>query len=190
MRNIAGYTNNFSSCNSFVHAVFFWSSLALLLGSFAPYCLAWEAEVLHVHDGDSLIVRRLPFGKKVRVRLQGIDAPEMKTDNWPPQPYCIRSRDFARSLMPVGITVTLQVLGKDQYDRTLAGNVVLPDGRSVQEEMIKAGMAWVYTRYCRDCKNLRVLEQSAKEERRGLWRELDSKRKPVAPWRWRQISKW
>ena len=153
---------------------------------FTSAVLAWEAEVLYVHDGDSLFVRKIATGEKLRVRLQGVDAPEMKTDHWPPQPFCVRSRNFARQLMPVRSRVDIRGNGKDQYGRVLAEAVVLPDGRRVQEELLKAGMVWVYRNYCRDCDSWKKLEKEASGARRGLWRDLDSGRKPVPPWRWRR----
>ena len=163
-------------------AFLFLLGIALLSGRIS---LAWEAEVLHVHDGDSIFVRKLATGEKLRIRLQGIDAPEMKTDHWPPQPFCVRARNFARQLMPVKSRVGIRDQGRDQYDRVLAETVTLADGRIVQEEMLKAGMAWVYRRYCIECAGWKTLEKDARDARRGLWRDVDSGRKPVPPWLWR-----
>jgi len=43
----------------------------------AVAALAWEAEVIRVVDGDTLVVRRIDNDAQTRIRLYGIDAPEM-----------------------------------------------------------------------------------------------------------------
>ncbi len=46
-------------------------------------------------------------------------------------------------------TVTVQVVDRDRYGRTV-GEVLLPDGRSLNRELVKAGFAWWYWRYTPD----------------------------------------
>lgn len=43
-------------------------------------------------------------------------------------------------------TVTVQVVTTDRYGRTV-GEVVLPDGRSLNQEVVRAGYAWWYRQY-------------------------------------------
>jgi endonuclease YncB( thermonuclease family) len=66
--------------------------------------------------------------------LHGIDTPE-KT-----QPFGTGARQFAGELV-FGQTVTVQVHDTDRYGR-LVGEVMLPDGRSLNRELVKAGLAW------------------------------------------------
>ena len=65
---------------------------------------------------------------------------------------------------------------RDRYDRRLA-EVLLPDGRSLTQELIKAGLAWWFRKYSKDPR-LGELEQQAWVAQRGLW--IDQH--PVPPW--------
>ena len=60
-----------------------WRRVALVFGVLlALPALAvqeWEARVQYVVDGDTLWVTRAESGKRVKLRLRGMDAPE-----WPP----------------------------------------------------------------------------------------------------------
>jgi endonuclease YncB( thermonuclease family) len=60
--------------------------------------------------------------------------------------------------------------------------IILPDGRNLNQELVPAGLAWWYERYARRETVLRDLEQEARDAKRGLW----SDRNPVAPWDWRK----
>lgn len=150
----------------------------LCLGSAA---WGWEGTVVAVSDGDSLALRTVHSGKRVSVRLYGIDCPELGGRTRLAQPYGRKAAAFTRGLA-LGMRVSVTERGKDSYGRTLAGVVTLPDGRVLQEELLRAGLAWVYTRYCTDCTRWKELERDARAQKRGLWRDD----RPVPPWRWRQ----
>jgi len=81
----------------------------------------------------------------------------------------------------------VQVRDIDRYGRTV-GEVVLPDGRSLNRELVRAGLAWWYQHYAPHDQDLERLEQQARAARRDLWADKD----PVAPWEWRraQRSQW
>lgn len=77
----------------------------------------------------------------------------------------------------------LRVRGLELTARRLArtiGDVTLPDGRILNQELIRAGLAWWYEKYSKDTA-LRDLEEEARHAKRGLWIYPD----PVAPWEWR-----
>ncbi len=74
-----------------------------------------------------------------RVRLYGIDAPEMGQD------FGRRSKQFASDMVH-GQTVTLRVRDVDRYGRTVA-EVMLGD-RSLNGALVAAGLAWVFPQYC------------------------------------------
>ena len=59
--------------------------------------------------------------------------------------------------------------------------IILPDGRNLNRELVRAGLAWWYQRYARRETVLQDLEQEARDAKRGLWSEP----KPVALWEWR-----
>jgi len=139
---------------------------ALLLALVLP---AWaqQARVASVHDGDTL---RLEGGQ--RVRLWGIDAPELK------QAYGVQARDHLAHLVE-GRAVVLQPHGEDRYGRLLA--VVVVAGRSVNEDLLSAGLAWWFKKYTPGEVRYEQLEARARARRVGLW----AQRSPEAPWDFR-----
>jgi micrococcal nuclease len=126
--------------------------------------------VVGVADGDTITVLRDHRG--VTVRLAGIDAPEKR------QAYGRRAKEYAASLA-FGKTVTVRVTGRDRYARLVA-EVMLPDGRNLNQELVRAGFAWWFRKYSRDM-TLAHLEEEAREGRRGLWADPS----PEAPWSYR-----
>ena len=73
----------------------------------------------------------------------------------------------------------IEAADHDRYARIVA-DVRLPDGRSLNREMVRAGLAWSYRRYSND-PELAGLEAEARAARLGLWADPH----PVAPWAWR-----
>ena len=63
--------------------------------------------------------------------------------------------------------------------------MILPDGRVLNRELVKAGFAWWYRKYAPGNKALEQLEREAQEAKRGLWAEPE----PVPPWEWRIMRK-
>ena len=57
------------------------------------------------------------------------------------------------------------------------------DNKSLNQEMIFSGFAWVYPKYCKDliCQNWSRLEAVARENKVGLWRDVHA----VPPWEFR-----
>ncbi len=133
-------------------------------------------KVVGVSDGDTITVLT-PDKTQIRVRLYGIDAPESHQD------FGTRSKQFA-SNMVFGKTVTLQIHDTDRYGRTVAEVII--DGRSLNEELVKSGMAWVYPQYCRvsKCIQWNRYEAAARAEKVGLW----SHPNPVPPWEFRRTG--
>jgi endonuclease YncB( thermonuclease family) len=120
---------------------------ASILALFLLYALAgtagervlatYTAPVVHIADGDTITV--LHDRQRVRIRFWGIDAPEM-AQAWGPE-----AKQFTAARVE-GQTVTLQVHDTDRYGRTVA-EVILPDGRSLNRELVRAGLAWWYRHY-------------------------------------------
>ncbi len=115
-------------------------------------------------------------GKGERIRLHGVDCPEKR------QAFGNRAKQFTSNLV-FAKTVTVQVLDRDRYGRTV-GVVLLPDGRSLNHELVRAGLAWMYRRYTND-QSLSDLEEEARVARRGLWADPHA----VPPWEWRARRK-
>ncbi len=62
------------------------------------------------------------------------------------------------------------------FGRTLA-DVILPHGRSLNQELVRAGYAWWFHRYWTD-RTLEALAAEARAARRGLWADWH----PLPPW--------
>jgi micrococcal nuclease len=93
------------------------------------------------------------------VRLQGIDAPELR------QPFGSRSRDELSALVK-GKPVTLIEHGRDKYGRTL-GNVIV-GSVDANANQVAAGMAWQYERFDKS-QELADAQKVAWAARMGLW---------------------
>jgi len=128
--------------------------------------------VVALTDGDTLDV--LHHGTVQRVRLWGIDAPEAK------QPFGARAREFAADLV-FAKEVRVRVRGIDRYKRTL-GEILMPDGRNLGHDLLRAGLAWWYVQFATNEHSLADLEPEARAARRGLWSESGA----VPPWEWRK----
>ncbi|EHL99403.1 nuclease-like protein [Acetobacteraceae bacterium AT-5844] len=143
----------------------------LLIAAIPAWAEELRGRVVAIADGDTLTLLTAER-RQMRIRLHGIDAPERR------QPFGTRARE-ALSELAFRKEVRVVVMDVDRYGRTVgriyAGSV------DVNAEMVRQGMAWVYTRYNRD-PELPRLEAEAKAARRGLWRDA----KPVPPWEWRR----
>lgn len=138
-----------------------------------PAGTVWEGECVGVTDGDTLKVLR-EGAHEVRIRLNGIDAPEKA------QPYGSRAKRQLSGLV-FGKRVRVHVVDHDRYGRTVA-EVRTQDGRSANEEQVRAGCAWWYRQYAPKETRLEALETEARAARRGLWADKE----PIAPWEWRK----
>src|SRR2546425_10646259 len=86
--------------------------------------------------------------------------------------------------MVFGKVVRVEVKDFDRYGRTVA-DVILPNGRVLNQELVAAGLAWWYRQYAPHDDKLRKLEDSARREKRGLWADPN----PVPPWCYRKQKK-
>ena len=146
--------------------------IALLALLCVPAALAetFNAKVIAVLDGDTLLVLR--GGAKVKVRMANIDAPEKD------QAFGMQSRQsLADMVFKKQVSISSQAV--DQYGRVVG--LVTLDGRNVNEEQVKRGMAWEYSHFHSD-KGYIALQKTAQQSRSGLW----SQGNPQAPWLWRK----
>lgn len=126
-----------------------------------------QATVAGHYDGDTL---RLADDR--RVRLLGIDTPEMNYRKGTPQPLAQRALQRTRSLLPQGGPVRLarDRQAQDRYGRLLAHAYTL-DGTSVGETLLREGLAVSFILppnvALADC--LLAAERQARQARRGLW---------------------
>jgi len=156
----------------------FLSLFALLILSAPLFSLAadtFTGKVVGVSDGDTIKVMR--EGRAVKVRLQGIDCPEKK------QAYGTRAKQYT-SHMAFGNKVTVQIKDYDRYGR-IVGEVILPDGSSLNKELVYVGLAWWYRKYAPNDRTLKALEAGAREAKRGLWADKN----PIPPGEWRKSKR-
>jgi endonuclease YncB( thermonuclease family) len=90
----------------------------------ALYAEDFAGKVVAISDGDT--IRVMHNGTPERIRLWGIDCPEMK------QPFGTRAKQFTGDLA-FGQVVTVKVRDIDRYKRTVA-EIILPDGRNLNQE--------------------------------------------------------
>ncbi len=152
-------------------------SLALVI---ALLCGAWPAQagtfsvvnesrwvrVAYIYDGDTF-----KTAKGERIRLLGINAPEIRHGSEPGQVMGNAATRALTSLI-AGKTVrlTFDRQRRDIYGRTLA-QVWLRDGTWVDGDMVRRGFAHVYTftPNLRWAKRLIALERTARKRRLGIW---------------------
>jgi endonuclease YncB( thermonuclease family) len=121
-----------------------------------------------VVDGDTI---ELSDGR--RVRLLGINTPEIGHDDGPPEPFAEPAKTFLESLASPGTRVKLRLDSEreDRYGRQLA-HVFLRGGVNVQAELLAAGLAMTLVvppnLWNRDC--YARLEHAARAAQRGIWR--------------------
>ncbi|MFH0340701.1 MAG: thermonuclease family protein [Chromatiales bacterium] len=112
---------------------------------------------------------------QIKVRLAEIDAPEKR------QPFGTRSKQ-AMSDLVFGKTVGVVAVDRDRYGRTVGQ--VFTEGGNINERMVRLGYAWGYRKYAEN-QMLFGFERTAREARRGLWRDPN----PVPPWECRRYAK-
>jgi endonuclease YncB( thermonuclease family) len=146
----------------------------------------FTAKVLRVVDGDTVHVED-EAGKKFKVRLTGIDAPEKN------QSYGLASTYHLRELLLNKVVFLKSKPRKgmpysvDRYKRVLAK--IILDGRDVNLSQVLSGYAWHFKRYqkqqtLKDRELYSQAEIDAKKNELGLWGE----KKPIAPWKWRKMK--
>jgi micrococcal nuclease len=151
--------------------VFFLLLPGLLAGSASA---AETGIVTEVVDGDTLRVRTAGSAEAVTVRLIGIDAPERSHPSLGKEFFSDEAASHLASLCR-GKTVRMEKDAEetDKYDRLLR-YVFLPppDGRLLNEEMLRAGMARAYTRFPFSRKvAFLAAEGGARREGTGLWKD-------------------
>ncbi len=152
----------------------------LVIGSltFLPYpSVAGQqhsVKVTKIIDGDT--IRVIFKSKSIKVRLWGIDTPEYY------QAYSRAAKKFTTRLVK-NTSVQLEIKDWDDYGRMIA-SVTMADGRSLNEELLKNGFAWVHIYYCKEaiCNKWYGYEKRARNNRIGLWRDPS----PVPPWVWKR----
>ncbi len=131
--------------------------------------------VITVHDGDTVSV--IIDKKREKVRLIGIDAPEIGQKPWGEE-----ARNFLEGLLKSSdwkVRLEYDVDRRDKYGRILA-YLWTADGKMINLLMAKNGYAMLFTfppniKYVNE---LRAAQQEASNKRAGIWREKGLKERP------------
>ena len=161
----------------------------LALSSFAARAAtqSFDARVVGVADGDTITVLDAN-NVQHRIRLAGIDAPEMG------QPFSGRSKQSLRRMV-MGRNVRIEWDEQDRYGRLVGKAWVTPAGINCRQEpcpktldagraQLTVGLAWHYLEKHQDEEDglaYEFDETEARARRAGLWSQPD----PIAPWDWR-----
>lgn len=132
-------------------------------------------KVTKVHDGDTLSV--LISNREEKIRLIGIDAPELGQEPW--------GRKAKRKLQDIirktdkTVRIELDVDERDKYGRLLA-YLWAKDGRLVNEEMVRSGYALLYTipPNVKYVDRLRKAQEMASKKKVGIWGEKGLEDRP------------
>ena len=155
--------------------------MAVALTARADYLIA---NVVQVHDGDTITVSlagsAASRGKPrlVRVRLNGIDAPELA------QPCGVQSRDHLAAAV-LNKQVMLTTVTMDRYGRIVAK--VTSNGIDECLDQLNAGAAWLYSQYLGSLTNADKplyikAAADAHEQHVGLW----ARDGQIPPWDFRK----
>lgn len=149
----------------------------LLLGVGLTPATAETVKVVGVYTGDTFAVERQ--GEEVKVRLYGVDAPVAG------QHGNVSSKRFLKRLIQ-GLTLQMNVVGRDVFDTPLA--IAVREGKesSVNAAIVSQGYAWVNPQTCslEPCEQWKRLESQARKLKLGIWSGFDL----VPPWEFRQAQ--
>lgn len=145
---------------------------------------AGEFKVTRVYDGNTLQAEGHDI--EIEIRLVGIDAPETsKGKRKTGQPYSQKAKEYLAALV-LNRTVDVKGYGMGPYNRILG--VIHLNGKNVNLEMVKAGLAEVYRGLAPHKFKLLPYWQAEKQARdklRGMWALGD---KYISPKDWRRLQ--
>lgn len=132
------------------------------------------AIVARVIDGDTV---QLVGGR--RVRLIGVDTPEIDDSRRPVEQFALEAAEFVRRMVErKRVRLEFDWERTDKYGRTLA-YLYLEDGTFVNAEIVRQGFGFAYTRFpFKYLDEFRALEREAREAGRGFWGAASSEAKP------------
>ncbi|MEH6649043.1 MAG: thermonuclease family protein [Motiliproteus sp.] len=144
----------------------FWSTSSRAQSCPPPQSVQ-TVSIATVFDGDTV---RLNDGRKVR--LIGINTPELGRDGKPDQPLARQAKAALEQLLQGQSDLQLQPgqQSHDRYGRLLA-HLYLHDGTNLEAQLLKRGLGFAISippnLKLRDC--LRHAEQQARQQQRGVW---------------------
>jgi micrococcal nuclease len=135
--------------------------------------LVLSGTVERVVDGDTFVAR--VGGRRIRVRLLGVDAPETAVGRGSAECYGVEATDATRSILPRGARIVMRTDAtqgrEDRFGRLLAEVALAGDTRTVNESLVASGSAKVFRGdgQARLQPSLREEERRARRNGLGLW---------------------
>jgi len=152
--------------------IFLFTVHASIFPSFAssqnnPHPRSLHVVVVKVSDGDT-IQGETPEKTKLKIRLYGIDAPEITHGNIPGQPMGEESLVVLKNKL-LNKEVRVDILDVDRYRRIVA--MLWLGNRNINLEMVKEGYAEAYREYLKDPYRQTFMdaEREAKAAKKGIW---------------------
>ncbi len=162
--------------------------LIIILFSISTYIYGdFNAQVVRIVDGDTIQVID-SNGIKFKIRLLGIDTPELKQRFGYESSLSLKKIIDGKSVIIISKTEKNKPYTLGRYKRII-GKIIL-NGKDINLEMVQKGMAWHYKKYIKsqnveDRQSYNNAEQDARLNKIGLWSDVN----PVAPWEWRKLNK-
>lgn len=122
-------------------------------------------------DGDTISV--IYKGNKESVRFLLVDSPETSHPRLGEQPFGQEAKKYTRNLVENANKLELEFdigANRDKYDRLLA--YVYVDGKMIQEELLKKGLArvaYIYPPNTRYVDQFNAIQKEAQQKGIGIW---------------------
>ncbi len=146
----------------------------------APENKEQRFKVVRIYDGDTIQVKGL--GLVFKIRMVGIDAPEIGYDGQQSQPFSYKAKTYLTTLLE-NKNIRLKSYGTGGYNRQLAE--VFINNENINIKMTQAGLAEVYTgKHPKHLDSQRYLDAQAAAKRAGtgIWAQGNAYKSPKT-WR-------
>jgi len=145
--------------------------LFYFLMSIPIFIYSFEAVVIKVADGDTVTV--MSDGQKIRIRLYGIDTPEIDQ---------VYGRESEKMLSNYVLNRVVEIEKKDidRYKRMVA--VIFLDGENINLKMLEDGGAWAYIQYLAEDDKEEYIKAEKGAKEKGLWQNKEA----IPPWEYRK----
>ncbi|OEU69636.1 MAG: hypothetical protein BA864_02510 [Desulfuromonadales bacterium C00003093] len=147
--------------------------------------LANQFKVTEVYDGDTIKVKG--YGAEIKLRLAGIDAPETSRNKIGfGQRYSQEAREYLSGLV---LNKAIEIKGHGYLKIDLMLGTVFLDGKNINLEMMRAGLAEVYRGEPPKDLNLDPFfkaEREARTAKKGIWIQGD---RYISPRTWRKTQR-
>lgn len=129
-----------------------------------------QSEVVGIQDGDTITLRIVSNnknagrrqGQNLRIRLAHVNCPEKG------KPYYQEAKKFTSDMC---FRKNVKIIHNHEFDRygRLIGEVVLPNGKILNQELVKAGLAVHFKKYSSSI-SYALLEIKAQKAKMGIWK--------------------